>query len=599
MNLEATPRAITSVTGDFVLASGPDRSDWLSSLPGFRIAHDDGVGVRLAVSGPASMAIRRDGTGWVALADLIEGDLADGEAAGLIPQRHWRGRFARAAWDAAGITATSDHFGSVPVYWCRVGDHIAVASDLRLLLHAPWCDARLDLEAVYHYLNFSYVPAPLTICRQIRKLEPGSRLRLSRDRAESHCYFMPEYPADLHGTDAQLAAGLREQIVATVQDYRPDDDVPWGCFLSGGTDSSSVVTILARQRPETRVRTCSIGFAEAGYDELGYSRLAAERCNADAHFGTVDRLRATQLIEAIVDGFDQPFGNASAIPTLACAELATSIGLDTLLAGDGGDEIFGGNQRYAKDRVMRAFHGLPDPLKRAARGAGRALGGSRSFLLNRVHNFVERASLPNPDRFYTDDAFASDHYQALLTPEFREHVGRDASLEFMRRVHARGGDAGELHRIMRLDLLMAIAQNDLVKVNGGCKAQGVAVRFPFLDPRLVDYAGRLPERHKLRGLDKRHLFKRAMADILPREILRKPKQGFGLPIAVWLRHDPAMQSLARSVLLDERTRQRGWIEPACVERLLQRHISGAWDHSAELWQLLMLELWLRRTIDGS
>lgn len=597
MNLEATPPSIASITGDFVLAFGPDRSDWLAALPGFQIAHDDGAGVRLAVSGPASMAIRRDGSGWVALADLIEGHLAEGDIAGRTAQRHWRGRFAQVAWDAAGITAFSDHFGSVPVYWCQAGEHIAVASSLRLLLHAPWCDARLDLEAVYHYLNFAYVPAPLTICRQIRKLEPGSRLHLSRDHAESHCYFVPEYPADLRGTDAQLAADLREQIVATVQDYRPANG-SWGCFLSGGTDSSSVVTILARQRPDIRVRTCSIGFAEAGYDEQEYSRLAARRCNADAHFDTVDRMRATRLIEAIVDGFDQPFGNASAIPTLACAELGVSIGLTTMLAGDGGDEIFGGNQRYAKDRVMRAFHGLPGPARRAARGMGRALGGGGSFLLNRVHNFVERASLPNPDRFYTDDAFASEQYQTLLTPGFREEVGRDASLEFMRRVHARGGDAGELHRIMRLDLLMAIAQNDLVKVHGGCKAHGVTVRFPFLDPRLVDYTGRLPERHKLRGLDKRHLFKRAMADVLPREILRKPKQGFGLPIAVWLRHDPAMQSLARSVLLDERTRQRGWIQPACVEQLLEKHISGAWDYSAELWQLLMLELWLRRTIDG-
>ena len=213
-------------------------------------------------------------------------------------------------------------------------------------------------------------------------------------------------------------------------------------------------------------------------------------------------------------------------------------------------------------------------------------------------NFTDRASLPNPDRFYTDDSFASDHYDELLTPGFREQIARDASLDFMRDLYHRGGDSSELRRIMRLDLLMAIAQNDLVKVHGACKVHGITVRFPYLDRELVDFTSRLDARHMLRGLDKRHLFKRAMADVLPREIIRKPKQGFGLPISVWLRDDPAMQSLARGVLLDERTRQRGWIQPHFVGQLIDRHIAGGWDHSAAIWQLLMLELWMRRHMDG-
>lgn len=596
MNLEARPRVAASVTGDFVLTLGPDRGEWLSSIPGFDIAHDDSARIRLAVRGPACVSVDPQGSGWVALADLVEGDLTDVKTVGPEVQRDWRGRFAQVAWDADGISAFTDHFGSVPIYWYREGQQIAVASDLRLLLRAPWISKRLSLQAIYHYLNFSYIPAPLTICHQIRKLEPGSRLRLTRDREVLNRYYSPSYPADLRGKDNRLARDLRDQIVATVRDYHPDAGSTWGCFLSGGTDSSSVVTILARDRPDSQVQTCSIGFTENEYDELEFSRLAASRCSANAHFDIVDRMRATSLIDSIVESFDQPFGNASAIPTLACAELGASKGLSMLLAGDGGDEIFGGNQRYAKDRVMGAFHLLPSPVRHGARRIGRTLGGGRSLLFNRMHNFVERASLPNPDRFYTDDSFASDHYQTLLTPEFREVIACNSSLEFMRDVYA-CDEAGELNRIMRLDLLMAIAQNDLVKVHSSCKAKGISVRFPLLDPRLVSYTGRLQEHHKLRGLDKRHLFKRAMADVLPREILRKQKQGFGLPIAVWLRRDPIMQSMARSILLDQRTRQRGWIQPACVELLLEEHISGAWDYSAEIWQLLILELWLRRTID--
>ncbi|MGV8943538.1 asparagine synthetase B family protein [Thermomonas sp.] len=603
MNREVSPPATGSVTGDFVLALGPGSRAWLSGLPGFRLAAQDGEAMCLAVRGAATVANPGDGCGWMAVSDLVEGELADGvrNPQESPPQRHWRGRFAQLAWDGASgtITAFTDHFASVPIYWYRSDRLVAVASDLRLLLSAPGCMASPDPEAIYHYLNFACIPAPLTICKQVRKIEPGTRLQLSRERVDALRYYLPEYPEDLDGSDDGLADELRERIITSVRDFRPSGMGDWGCFLSGGTDSSSVVTILARQKPGRRVRTCSIGFAEAGYDELKYARIAADACNAEANFDHVDRARAMHLLDAVITDYDQPFGNASAIPTLACAGLGTSLGMATLLAGDGGDEIFGGNQRYAKDKLMGAFHALPRPARRVAGGLAHALGGRSSFFLNRLRNFTERASLPNPDRFYTDDSFASDHYDELLTPEFRAQVMQGASLDLMRRLYAQGGDCSELHRLMRLDLQMAIAQNDLVKVHGGCKAHGITARFPYLDPTLVDFTGRLAARHKLRGLDKRYLFKRAMHDILPEEIRRKPKQGFGLPVAVWLRHDQEMQSLARSVLLDDTTQQRGWIQRACVEHLLDRHVAGAWDHSAPIWQLLILELWMRRHMDGA
>lgn len=602
MTLQANPLA-TSITGDFVLASGPGIHDWLAGMSSFRMAQSAPGSPTLAIRGPVITSGGADGRRWAALADLVEGNLADGAQDALAPsppQRGWRGRFAQLVWDdsSGAIEAFTDHFGSVPIYWFHSGANFAIASDLRLLLDAPGCLREPDLEAVYHYLNFSFVPAPLTICRQIKRLEPGSRLHLLDGRATTYRYYLPEYPEDLTGSDAHLAGELRERIVASVQDYRPTGERGWGCFLSGGTDSSSIVSILAAQYTDTRVKTCSIGFAESGYDEMSYARLAAGACGADAHFADVDRTRALHLIETVATSFDQPFGNASTIPTLACAELGQGIGLATMIAGDGGDEVFGGNQRYAKDKVMDAFYRLPRPLKAIARGVASTLHGGDFFLLNRLGNFTERASLPNPDRFYTDDSFASDHYDELLTDEFRAQVGKNASLEFMRNVYAQGGDSSELHRIMRLDLLMAIAQNDLVKVHGACKAHGVTVRFPYLDPSLVDFTSRLGARHKLRGLDKRYLFKRAMVDILPREIIRKPKQGFGLPISVWLRNDPTMQSLAREVLLDDRTRQRGWIQPEFAEQLIDLHIAGGWDHSAAIWQMLLLELWMRRHMDG-
>lgn len=592
-----------SITGDFVIAFGPDARDWLAAIAGLQVMDGESDRGVVAVRGAVPAQRLDEDHHWLALADLIEGDLADGARhadAAHIAQRGWRGRFAQVVWNTQGtaLTAFTDHFGSVPLYWYRDGSHFALASDLRLLLGAPGCRREPDLEAIYHYLNFAVIPAPLTICRQIRRVEPGTRLRWRDGELECERYYLPDYPQDLHGSDVELCAQLRNQIVGSVHAYRPEGNEAWGCFLSGGTDSSSIVSILKRQHPELPVRSCSIGFAEAGYDEMAFARLAANACGAQPSFDTVDRSRALQLLDTVLDAYDQPFGNASAIPTLACAQLGKSLGMSCMLAGDGGDEIFGGNQRYAKDKVMAAFYHLPGPLKALARGVSGLLAGGHVHLLNRIHNFTRRASLPNPDRFYSDDAFASDFYDSLLTDDFRAQVKRDASLAFMRKRFEQGEDADELHRIMRLDLAMAIAQNDLVKVNGACKYHRVGVRFPYLDPALVDFTGRLGVGYKVRGLQKRFLFKQAMRGILPVEILRKPKQGFGLPVAVWLKDDPDMQAQVRSVLLDERTRARGWIRPEFVAELIDRHMAGGWDYSAQIWQLLVLELWLRRYMDG-
>ncbi|KRG68951.1 asparagine synthetase B family protein [Pseudoxanthomonas dokdonensis] len=588
-----------SIRGDFIVAAGPRAYEWLSQLGGFDV-HKAGPSLWLATRGAVLRGNNAQGMTWAALADLIEGDVGAVELDDdSFPQRHWRGRFAHAMWsaDSNRIQLLTDHFSSVPLYWYQRDGHHAVASDLRLLLDAPGVRREPDLRAVYHYLNFTCIPAPLTICSDIQKVEPGTRLSLDGSRHSSVRYYLPEYPEDLQGSDEALADELRQRIVASVQAFRPHSDAGWGCFLSGGTDSSSIVSILARQQLSP-VHSCSIGFREAGYDELDFARLAGEACGARTHLAQVDQTRALALLDTVVEAYDQPFGNASAVPTLACAELGHAQGFSLMLGGDGGDEVFGGNQRYAKDRVMQGFHDLPSPLKKAASAVGEWVGGGNNHLLNRVRNFTRRGSLPNPDRFYTDDSFASDYYTELLTPQLRQQVPQEASLEAMRQIYNLGAPAAPLHRIMRLDLLMAIAQNDLVKVHRACRQHGVSARFPLLDTQLVDFCGRLAARYKVRGLKKRYLFKQAMASILPAEILSKRKQGFGLPIAIWMKDDPALQARVRDVLLDERTRERGWINPEFVSALVRMHMDGGWDHSNAIWQLLILELWMRRYMDA-
>ena len=600
-----------SVLGDFVLAWGPETAAWLRGLDGFTfIPGSSEQGPAAAVRGAVSQGSAPDGTQWLAVADLIDGRLEDGVralAGGQPPQRNWRGRFAQAMWHPGQqqVAILTDHFSTVSLYTLVKGDVVLCATDLRLLAASPWCTRAVNLESVYHYLNFAQVPAPGTIFKEIRRLEPATRARWQRGVSEPALdrFFIPEYPEDLRGDDETLANDLRERIIETVQAYRPNGpgqtDDSWGCFLSGGTDSSSIVSILARKAGPGRVKSFSIGFAEQGFDEMGFAETAAQACGADPSFLRVTREQTQALATRLFDAYDQPFGNASGIPTMACADLAKSRGVSLLVAGDGGDEIFGGNERYAKDRVMETWFSMPTPVRAIGRAVGSAVGGGSSHLLNRVENFFERASLPNPDRFYTDDSFASDHYHQLLRPEFRAAVGRDASLDFMRGVYGLGRSGGPLHKIMRLDLLMAIAQNDVRKVSGATASAGVSVRFPYLDVRLLEYTCRLPERQKVRGLKKRYLFKRAMAKILPEQILRKKKQGFGLPIAVWLRTDEPFKATVRDTLFDQRARQRGFWDAPFVERLMAEHERGAWDHADSIWRLFVMERWLRRYVDAA
>jgi asparagine synthase (glutamine-hydrolysing) len=595
---------LPSVLGDFVLVWGPGAGAFVDGLSGYTRVTEPDEPAQAAVRGAAQSGRGDDGTRWLAVADLVGGDVAAGagalDAARTAPQRDWRGRFAQVAWNARArrAVAVTDHFSTLSLY-TLVGDGVLVAgTDFRVVSAAPWCRRKLDLEAIYHYFNFAHIPAPKSLFTDVRRLPPSTRFSWDDGRAREERYWVPEYPEDLRGDEDVLAAELRERMIASVNDYRPPDAQPWGCFLSGGTDSSSITSILSRRG---RVKSFSIGFAEERYDELGYARLAAQACGADPTFHSVSQAEAQALVPRVVEAYDQPFGGTSSVPTLACADLAATSGMQLLVAGDGGDEIFGGNERYAKDRIMETWYAtVPAPLKAAARVVGGAAGRTGNFFLNRVENFFERASLPNPDRFYTDDSFASDHYEAMLTPEFRAAVARDASLDWIRGVYRLGTSGGPLHRVMRLDLQNAIAQHDLRKVDSATRSRGVSVRFPYLDPKLVDWVNRLPEQYKVRGLQKRYLFKKATrGGILPEEILKKKKQGFGLPISVWMRSDPPFQAMMKETLFAERTRARGFWRSEFVEHLLTEHQSGAWDHSDYLFRLLMLELWLRRYVDAS
>ena len=504
-----------------------------------------------------------------------------------------RGRFFYAGWDAKdpALIAFTDLFRSYPIYFRATSDGLLCASDLRIMLAAMGSRPSIDTAAIYHYLNFACVPSPRSAVAGVHKLEPGSQLEWRRGKVAVRRFIDARYQEDLRGTDAQRADGLREQIVSTVSGYCPAPSTPWGTYLSGGTDSSSIAGILSRANAGVPVDSFSIGFGEGAYDELPFSRIAVRHFGLAPHERVVNEADSVAAIPLLVRAFDEPFGNSSAIPTYYCAELAGRAGKQLLIAGDGGDEIFGGNQRYAKDQVFRWFHEAPALVRGLGQLLARSLRGTDSHLANRIKNMIHRGTLPNPDRFYSDDSFASDHYEELLESDFRAQLDRNDSLQVQRQIFARAKTSSELHRLMYLDLQMTIAENDVVKVVRSAKIAGIDVAFPYLDSALVDYTGRLPPRFKVNVLKKRYLFKLAMAGILPDEIIKKKKQGFGLPLAVWLRQGGPMRELVNDVLRSRRALERGYFRKPFVEQLMERHERGSWDYSSEIFRLLMLELW--------
>ena len=498
--------------------------------------------------------------------------------------------------DGERFSACTDPMRQIPLFLLETKGLVAVATDLRLLTQLPGWEPSVSRQAIYHHLNFSYIPTPFTIFEQVRKLPPGARLTADAEAVRVDRYWRPAYPEDLTGGEDDLAERLRQQMETSIGGYAASD-AEAACFLSGGTDSSTIAGILAKTAGADKTHAFSIGFAEEAFDELDYARTAAQAFGIQHHERRIDAEETLAAIDILVEAFDEPFGNSSAVPTYYCADLARSQGQDCLLGGDGGDEIFGGNERYAKDYYFQRYYDLPSPVKAIGGMLRAGLKPIDQRFANRIKNFLHRGALANPERFYTDDSFASDYYEELLTPELREQCPERSSLAILDKHFAEADASSGLNRLMYIDLQMAIADNDLTKVNRSAKAAGVSVLYPYLTPELIQFMGRVPHGLKVKQTAKRYLFKKAVTSILPEAILTKKKQGFGLPFGHWFRHDPKISAFLGDILMSKRCQERGYMEGAFLKRLLDRHRQGVWDYSNELWLLLMLELWHRRFVD--
>ncbi|MGE5857894.1 MAG: asparagine synthetase B family protein, partial [Solirubrobacterales bacterium] len=450
----------------------------------------------------------------------------------------------------------------------------------------------VDPAAVYAYLNFGTVPAPQTMYRGVKRLPPGQVLVWEDGRLALEPYWDVAYSEEPRPQAVSAAAIVARTEEAVRQALVGTEPKTTGAFLSGGTDSSTVVGLMTRLSGDG-VNAFSIGFREERYNELEYAELAARHFSA-AHFThLVTADEAFACLPDLVAGFDEPFGNNSAIPTYLGARLAREAGMEVLLAGDGGDEIFGGNERYRREQILARYHLIPRPLRRGVlEPILRKLPDGGATPLGKAQRYVGRASRPNPERFYSSEFFVAQERALLLNPEFVRAIDPRGPLEIAERHYRAARASSELNRLLYVDLKITLGDNDLLKVTRAADLAGLAVRFPLLDHPLVELTATLPVRDKVRGTEKRYLFKQAFASLLPREILAKTKHGFGLPVGDLLRGHRPFVELARDTLGARRSVERGYFAPGAVDWLFRQHAADATPFYGDvLWTLMMLELW--------
>ena len=509
--------------------------------------------------------------------------------------RRLRGMFAFCIVDLARnrCLLARDRIGKKPLYFTELQNgQLAFGSELKSLHRVPGFDDTINQQAVRDFFAFGYVPAPASIYRQVYKLPPSHLMVIENQRLSIREYASIAFDPKITASEATLKEQLAAQIEEAVK-VRLVSDVPFGAFLSGGTDSSVVCALMARNLTNP-LKTFTIGFNERAFDEMPDARRVAEHIGAE-HHELVVTPDTVQLVQDLSWFFDEPFGDSSSIPTFVVSRLAAQH-VKMVLSGDGGDELFAGYDRYQRYRDLirlnKSTGGLAGPL----------LAGTAQFLGerhgNRFSRIAARLKQSFPDQYISGVALSTqDDLQLLfgdaspsqerLYAALREHFERDDIVEPM-------------ERVLYGDMRSYLVDDIMVKVDRATMANSLEARAPLLDQQLVDFAARLPFNTKLRHNTGKYLFKEIARDLLPADVMDKPKQGFAIPLNEWFRGD--LRTLLMDSVSSRSFRGRGLFSQVGVEQLVNQHMAGTHERGELLWMLLSFELWAQRfgySDDGS
>jgi len=508
-----------------------------------------------------------------------------------------RGMFAFAIWDARARTLflARDRVGKKPLFYFVGKDRFLFGSEIKAVLAEGSVSVEPDHFALDHFLALQYIPAPLTAFQGLKKLPAAHWLEIREGSVEIGRYWKLTYSPKRKLNWHDAIAELRYHIAEAVR-LRLVSDVPIGAFLSGGVDSSAVVAYMSRamNRP---VRTFSVGFEEASFDERPYARLVAQKYDTD-HMELVVKAPVVDILPRLVWHYDEPFGDSSAVPSYAIAEL-TRQHVKVVLNGDGGDENFAGYDRYVVNR--RAYCGEVIPLCIRQELYKMILRLPVSWRLRQPFLKLARvteAMAQLPPRRYARwiGHFSPEERTSLYTEAFRASiVGCDPEALFLQAFEQ--SDAEDwTDATLDADVNLYLADDLLVKMDRATMAHSLEARSPFLDHVLMEFVATLPPTFKLSGAQKKRVLKAALRGVLPDSILDRPKMGFGAPVANWFRNE--LREMAQDILFSSRSMQRGYFQSHVITKLFSEHCAGQEDHAEDLWDLLVLELWHRTFVDG-
>lgn len=504
-----------------------------------------------------------------------------------------KGTFALAVIDSHANTAllAIDRIGVHSLAFATNGSGLVFASRADTVAAHPDVGTQISTQALYNYFYFFDVPAPGTIFQGVEKLLPGQYAWYENGQLERDFYWHLQYRDQPRNDFAPMSERFHKILRESVR--RAATDEATATFLSGGTDSSTVAGVLSELRGKP-VRTYSIGFSADGFDEMEYARIAAKRFGLDMREYYLKPQDILDALPVIARHYDEPFANESAVPAYYCARMAHDDGYRVMLAGDGGDEIFGGNERYAKQKIFEAYHTLPASLRHGLIEPLASLRGLDHFPPSRkLQSYLRQANIPLPERMESYNYTYRQPLEQMFTANFLANVNSQRPIALLKETYNRTDSDSFINRMLHLDLKFTLADNDLRKVNGMTEAAGIEVRYPLLDDEIVAFSGEVPPDWKVKGQYLRWFFKQALKGYLPDEIINKSKHGFGLPFGIWARDYAPLRERIEDRLSD--FKKRGWIQPAYIDHIRAEHMN---DHATYfgkmLWVIVMLEEWLEQ-----
>ena len=511
---------------------------------------------------------------------------------------HINGMFAFALWDKRKqkLLIARDRFGEKPLYYGVFDGKLIFASEPKVLLANPSVKAEVNLDALRSFLSFDYVPAPHSIYKNISKLPAAHLLIVEKGEIRTRRYWNLSWqkPAREQGrtgisTLESSAEELRKLLADAVR-MRMVSDVPLGILLSGGVDSSTIAAFAARFSTE-KIKTFSIGFEEDSFDESKFARQVAKHLQTEHYEEKLSVEKAADLIAEIGTRLDEPLADGSLIPTLLLSRFVKKH-VTVALGGDGGDEIFAGYPMYFAHKVADFYGKIPrvlrnnliEPLVNNLPVSGKNLSfdykakrfvaASKYDLVTRHHSFF--------------GSFSIDEQQRLLSKDVLAQTSGDIYKDAKQLLEICDAQ-NEIEQMQFLDLNYYLAEDILTKVDRASMAVSLEVRAPFLDPRVAEFAAQIPLEYKLKGNKGKYILKKAMENLLPKNILHRPKKGFGIPIADWLKN--RLNPLMHDLLAPDKLKNQGLFDAEFVSKLMREHETNAASHHKQLWTLLIFQLW--------